>query len=364
MERTEDRRRFRLSFSFVARATLVVLVVFALMHGVWLTRDILFIGFLAVLYASFLSIFVEWLEPYMPRWAATVLVFFLLLGVLAGFFFLTWPSLQGQISTIRRDVPQTIESVSGWVEEQARAIGGDGEPTERFREQLNERLGTEAANIVAGALPLLNTVIGALTGLLLVVFTGLFLTVSPRLYLNGFLAMVPARGRPRLRSALEEAGGALRRWIGGMSLNMVVIFVLTTTGLWLLGVPAPLALGLIAGLLVFIPFVGPILSAIPAMALALTVSPLMVLWVALLYLGVQQLESNALTPIVMKRAVDLPPALMLLFQMAMSVLFGFIGLLVAVPLLAVARVLVERLYVERLDQEVDADGAGAAASAG
>lgn len=349
----DDRRRFRVSFAFMAKATLLVLVVFAMMNGLWLARDIVFIGFLAVLFASFLSIFVDRLEGRVPRWAATLLVFLAWLGVLVLFFLLMWPSLQSQIATIRRDVPEIIDAVSRWIQTQVRAMApGDGQaPSDEFARQINERMGAEAARIVSGALPLLNTVIGALAGLLIILFAGVFLTVSPRTYLNGFIELVPPRGRERTRGALLEAGTALRRWIGGMSVSMVVIFTLTTVGLWLLDVPAPLALGLVAGLLVFIPFIGPILSAIPAMALALTVSPVMVLWVALLYFGIQQIESNALTPMVMKRAVDLAPALILLFQMAMGVLFGFIGLLVAVPLLAATKVLVQRLYIDVLDED-------------
>lgn len=348
-----ERRRFRVSFAFLGKATLLVLVVYAIVNGLWLARDIVFIGFLAALFASFLSIFVDRLERYLPRWAATLVVFLAWLAVLAGFFLLAWPSLQTQIATIRRDVPEIIDDVSGWVQAQIRAMApGDGvQPSDDFARQINQRMGMEAARIIGGALPLLNTVIGALAGVLIVLVAGVFLTVSPRTYLDGFIALVPPRGRERTRSALLETGTALRRWIGGMSVSMVVIFVLTTTGLWILGIPAFLALGVIAGLLVFIPFIGPILSAIPAMALALTVAPIMVLWVALLYLGIQQIESNALTPLVMKRAVDLPPALILLFQMAMGVLFGFIGLLVAVPLLAATKVLVQRLYVEQLDED-------------
>lgn len=350
-------RKAWFSFSFLAKATLLVVAVYALLSAVWLVRDIVFIGFLAVLFAAFLSIFVERLEPHLPRWAATLVVFLGLLAVLAGFFFLTGPALQGQIAVVRQEVPRVLGDLTGWAQERLRSVAGEGAPSADFRQQLNQRLGTEAAKLVAGALPLLNTVLGALTGVLLVVFAGLFLAVQPATYVDGFLALVPAEARDRLRSALAEAGATLRRWIAGMSVSMAVIFVLITAGLWILGVPAFLALGLIAGLLVFIPFVGPILSAVPAVALGLTLSPMMGVWVALLYFGVQQVESNALTPLVMKRAVSLPPALMLLFQMAMSVLFGFIGLLVAVPLLAVIRVLVVRLYVKRLE-----DGAGAASA--
>lgn len=351
MSTSADRRQFRFSFSFVARAVLVILAVWALTNAVWIARDIVFIGFLSILFALFLSIFVEMLEPFMPRVLATVLVFVAVLGVVVGFFFLTWPSLEGQIATVRQDVPRIVQDVSQWIQGQVQVLAGTEAEEADLRQQLNERMTDEMADIVAGALPLLNTAVGALSGLLVVVFAGVFLTVSPRTYLNGLLALVPPRGRGRLKAALEESAGALRRWIGGMSVGMVIIFAFTTTGLWLLGVPAYLALGVIAAVLVFIPFVGPILSAIPAVALGFTVSPTMALWVALLYLVIQLLESNALTPLVMKRAVDLPPALTILFQMAMAVLFGFIGLLVAVPLLAAARILVERLYVDQLEAE-------------
>jgi predicted PurR-regulated permease PerM len=141
-----------------------------------------------------------------------------------------------------------------------------------------------------------------------------------------------------------------------MSMSMVVIFGASTLGLTLLGVPAPVALGLIAGILVFIPFIGPILSAIPAMTLAFTVSPILAVWVALLYTGIQLLESNFLTPLVMREAVDLEPAVTILFQIAMGVLFGFLGLFLAVPLLAASQVLVRRLYVEPLEDRTVESG--------
>lgn len=346
-----ERRQFRFSFSFIARATLLVVFVYALLSAAWLARDILFIGFLGILFAAFLSIFIEWLEPYMPRWTATVLVFFTFLLVVGLFFWISWPALQTQIGTLRREVPGVVDNVADWVEAQMAAIAGERRAGDPLRQQLNERLSTEAVNVVAGALPLLNTLLGAITGSVLVLFTGIFLAMNPRMYLEGFLTLVPRRSRDELRTALEDAGGKLRRWIGAMTLLMIFIFALTTPALWLLGVPAFLALGILAGLLNFVPFVGPILSAIPAMALALTVSPLTALWVALLYVAIQQVESNALVPVLMNKAVDLPPALMLLFQMIMAVLFGFIGLVVAVPMLAVAKVLVQRIYVERLERE-------------
>jgi predicted PurR-regulated permease PerM len=341
--------RGRLGYGFVAKATMVALGVWALAFSLWLARDLLFIAFLAVLLAIFLSLFVDPLERVMPRPLAAVFTM-LLMGVLAAaFFFLSWPSLQAQLGVIQAEVPRAVQEIVGWVEGQVRAVSGEMRPTEEFREQVQARLNVEAVRIVAGALPLLNTLLGALVGAVLVVFAGFFLVMDPRGYLEGVLRLVPPPSRDRLRDALLDVGISLRRWMAGMSVAMLMIFATTTIGLWLLGVPAPLALGLIAGILNFIPFVGPILSAIPAIALALTVSTTMVIWVSVLYLVIQQVESNALIPVVMRRAVRLRPALTLLFQMVMAVMFGFLGLVVAVPLLAAIRVLVHRLYIDRLE---------------
>jgi predicted PurR-regulated permease PerM len=348
---SRDRAR-GLTYGFVAKATLVALGVWALAFALWLARDLLFIGFLAILFAIFLSLFIDPLSRYMSRAVAATLTMAALALVVGGFLYLYWPSLQAQIGTIQAAVPRMVQDIAGWVERQLRAVMGEMRPTEGFREEIQARLGEEAARIVAGALPLLNTLLGAVVGTALIVFTGFFLALDPPGYVDGVLRLVPHRSRDRLREALLEAGQGLKRWMAGMSVAMLMIFVTTTLGLWLLGVPAPLALGLIAGILNFIPFVGPILSAVPAVAMALTVSGRMALWVLLLYIIIQQVESNALIPVVMRRAVRLRPALTILFQMAMAVLFGFLGLVVAVPLLAATRVLVRRLYMDRLEPDV------------
>jgi predicted PurR-regulated permease PerM len=342
-----ERRRY--TYGFVAKATMVLLGVWALAFALWLARDLLFIGFLSILLAIFLSLFVDPLSRHMSRPLAAAFTMVFLGAIIGTFFILAWPVLQAQIGTIRAEMPRLVQDIAGWIDRQLKAVAGDMRPTDGFREQIELRVGDEAARILAGALPLLNTLLGAVVGTALVVFTGFFLVLDPRGYVDGVLKLVPVSGRPRLHDALLEVGHNLKRWLAGMSVAMVMIFVTTTVALWLMGVPAPLALGLIAGVLNFIPFVGPILSAIPAIALALTVSPTMALWVTLLYIVIQQIESYALIPIVMKRAVRLKPAATLLFQMVMAVLFGFLGLVVAVPLLAAIRVLVRRLYMDRLE---------------
>jgi predicted PurR-regulated permease PerM len=354
----------RVTYGFVAKATLVVIGIWALSQALWMARDVVFIAFAAVLLAMLFSLGVDRLEEVMPRGLAAATVVVAFLALLFGVGYLGWPALEGQVSIIREEVPRMLGSGIEWVRTQYEAVmpaAAGQAPPEAAPETVPGRwpgqgIGSELAGLASGALPLLNTAVGTLTGIVVVIFAGVFLVIDPQTYVDGALRLAPQGVRERLRTALHETGSTLKRWIAGMSMSMVVIFGASTLGLTLLGVPAPVALGLIAGILVFIPFIGPILSAIPAMTLAFTVSPILAVWVALLYTGIQLLESNFLTPLVMREAVDLEPAVTILFQIAMGVLFGFLGLFLAVPLLAASQVLVRRLYVEPLEDRTVESG--------
>lgn len=340
-----------LTIGFVAKATLVVIGLWTLAHLLWLGRELLFVAFFAALVALFLSIFVDRLEAIgFPRSFAAVLVMAAFVAGLTGLFIVSWPTLREQFLVIRRELPEALADAERWIRAQYMVVTGEvGRPRPELAAQLQDRLGREAVDIVAGALPLLNTIVGAAFGLFVVVFAGLYLAIEARLYVSGLTRLFPPRARPRIERALREAGSDLRRWILGTAVNMVVVGVATTAGLVLLGIPAAFALGLIAGLLEFIPIYGPILSAFPAVAVALLLSPSDAVWVVVLYIAIQQLEANLLTPLVMKGAVRLPPALTLLFGALMAVLFGFLGLLLAVPILAGTLALVRRLYVDELE---------------
>jgi predicted PurR-regulated permease PerM len=139
---------------------------------------------------------------------------------------------------------------------------------------------------------------------------------------------------------------ALRGWLLGQGFAMVFTGTLITLGLTLLGVPLAGVLGAIAAVLNFVPYLGPLIAAVPAMLLAMTQQPTLALWVALLFLAVQSVEGNVLTPMVQARTADLPPVLLLLTQVLMGALFGLLGVALAAPLAAVGQVLVRRAYVE------------------
>ena len=163
----------------------------------------------------------------------------------------------------------------------------------------------------------------------------LYLAFAPALYRNGILHLVPTKYKKRVASGLRCSAHAIEVWMLARLGSMVLVGILTFLGLWFLGMPAAVALALIAALLSFIPNLGPFLSMVPAALIAFTVSPIMVLYVVALYLGVQFIESYFLTPIMQQEFVSLPPALLLGGQLLLAVWFGIYGLLLAAPLLAV-----------------------------
>lgn len=346
----------RLSVGFVTRAALAAIAVWALALLLWAARDLLFVAFFAILVASFLSIFVAPLQNRlgMARGLAAVIVIVGLIAVGVGVFTLAWPALQDQINLVQRRLPEATAEVTAWVQERYRALSGEiGQANAEFREQLRMRINREVAEIVGGAVPLLNTVLGAVAALFIILFAGIYLAVEPRLYADGLTRLVPPHSRARVERALGDAGHALRQWMMGTLISMLVIGTVTTIGLWLLGVPAPFALGVIAGLLEFVPYFGPIVSALPAIGLALLVSPVKALWVVLFYTGLQQVEGNVIYPLIMKGVVELPPALTILVQSLMAVMFGFLGLLLAVPILAAGKVLTDRLYIKPMEETAE-----------
>ena len=233
--------------------------------------------------------------------------------------------------------------------QQAEEAGGSVAETGSAGGQLSQMSGSLSGQLGAISSYLfsfLSSTLAVLTGLFLILVLSIYIGANPGLYKRGILHLIPRESRPRASQVLSAVGMTLQRWLGAQLIAMAVIGVVTTIGLWALGVKGALALGLIAGLLEFIPMVGPLLSAVPAVAMGFLDSPQKALFVALLYTGIQLMENHILIPIVMKEGVDLPPVLTILGIAVMSIVFGFLGMLVAVPILAAVLVAVKLLYVE------------------
>ena len=183
-----------------------------------------------------------------------------------------------------------------------------------------------------------------------VLISTIFAVARPAPLVNGFVVLFPAGRRERVREILEKMYKNVQRWFLGQLASMTIIGLLFTIALFFIGVPFALLLGILSGLLAFIPFVGPAISVIPPILLALAQEPISALWVLLAYAGVQFVEGNIVQPVVMSRAVSLHPVIIVFALLIMGTLFGFIGVLLAIPLVAALHVLVHELWVKRMNQ--------------
>jgi predicted PurR-regulated permease PerM len=217
---------------------------------------------------------------------------------------------------------------------------GLGDQLRRLADGLRESSGS-LANLAQALLSAGN----AVAELMVVLVGGIFLATQPRFYKSGAIKLIPKGQRALVSEAMDESEAALRLWLKGQLIAMIAVGTVTGTAMWLLGLPSALVLGLIAGILEFVPFIGPIIAAVPAILLGLAISPDLALWVLLVYFVVQQLEGYVLTPLVQQYAVDLPSAVLLFSLVGMGMIFGALGVLLAAPLTVVAYVLVKRLYV-------------------
>lgn len=352
MDRSEapssDRSRFIVRLLIAAAVVLLLLLA-------WRWMTILLLVFGSILIAVMLRGIADPIRDRTPlgdglSLAAAVLV---VVGVLAGAGFLVGAQVSNQISALSAALPGGWQSLRQEIlqlpfgERLVAAVQGGG--MQGAMSQVGSVVGRLGGAISATA--------GALADLLVVVFGGIYLAIKPRTYREGLLRLIPGRAREPVREALQGSGRALKLWLLGTLATMVSVGVLTGLGTWAIGLPAPIALGLIAGIAEFVPLIGPILSAVPALLLAATIGPEMILWTLLLYVGIQQLESNVLLPIIERKAVSLPPILTLYAVLALGALFGILGVLFATPLAVVAFVFVKRLYLEEtLGEEVQLPG--------
>lgn len=223
---------------------------------------------------------------------------------------------------------------------------GDLDWVRRLADRLRGYFSGEAGRLAGLAAGVATSTLGAFGSLLVVAVVALYLAASPRPYVRGTVRLLPHGWRPRGSLVMTGVAHALRWWFVGQAVDMAVIGVLTFVGLTLLGVKLAVVLAIVAGLFNFVPYVGAIAGAVPAVLVAFGGGPQQALYVAGLFVAVQALEGNVIAPFIQRRTVDLPPVLTLLSQTVLGTLLGPLGLILATPLTAAGMVAVERIYVE------------------
>lgn len=308
----------------------------------WYAADVLLLAFAGILLAIFLRSLSDWVSESTPLsggWSLGVVVVGLISILTIGIWLLA-PGVADQIDELQKKLPQSVRQLERHVESYEW-----GRKALAQVPNANE-LVPDKADVLARVTGVFSTTFGAIANFFIIIFIGLYVAAEPRLYSDGLIRLVPLNRRQRAREVLDEVGSTLRWWLIGKVASMIVVGVSTVVGLWLLDIPLALTLGLLAALLTFIPNVGPILSVVPAMLLALMQSPMQALYVALLYLGIQTVESYFLTPLMQKRTVSLPPALTIFTQVLFGVMVGSLGFVLATPLTAAAIVMVKMLYIQ------------------
>ncbi|MDZ4319303.1 MAG: AI-2E family transporter [Phenylobacterium sp.] len=346
MQKTPDSG---LSRSFMRRV-LFVLGLLLLIVLVVQAHRLLLLAFGAVVVAVLLRTLADPLgrRTPLPGRAAVMVAVVVVLAVLALSSWLFGREVADQTVILSESLPQAWERV------QARL--GNSALGARFLDELT-RLGGETSQVFAMAPRIAASGAAAVTNLLLIVVAGIMLAMNPATYRDGLVMLWPSPLRAQMRDALDATGRALKLWLLGQFVSMTVIGLLTGLGLWLVGVPSPLALGLFAGLAQFVPVVGPLVSAVPGLILSASEGAQVFLWTLAVYVGVQQIESNLITPFVQKRMVQIPMALTLFAVVGFGMFFGPLGVLFATPLAVALFVLVKILYVrDVLGDDVDLAG--------
>jgi predicted PurR-regulated permease PerM len=319
----------------------VILLIFAA------TLLAIFLRGLAGIIGRFLNISEGWL---------VLVVSACLIAILAGAIALLAPDVAEQIRHLRVELPKSAQGVANYISQ----YGWGRTLLEQLPSVDDVRQNIDASSLLSGVGGIFSSTVGALGNFFIVILLAIYLATEPGFYIRGLIKLFPKTHRHRATQVTNAIGETLRWWLIGKVGSMIFIGLLTWIGLSIIGVPLALTLGLIAGLLSFIPNFGPIISALPALMLAFIASPITAVYVLGLYVGVQLIESNVVTPLIERETVELPPALTIVFQLALAVLVGGLGLVLATPLLAVIMVLVQMVYIQDVlgDKDVEVQEKG------
>lgn len=287
-----------------------------------------------------------------PRTVSVALIFLTGVATLGAGGYLLFPVLAEQAAQLASALPGALSQLV----ERSRSLaqgfglnigGGEGEISP-------STLASAGRRVLGGALGVVGGLAAFFAALIVLVFVPLYLAAMPAPVVGWVVRLFPLERRQGTRELLSEARTSLLGWLGGQLVSMTVIGALSTAALYLIGVPGAFFLGLFTGLVCFVPLVGPVVSAVPPLVLAFAGNPIDTLWVLLAYVAIQQVESNLLTPLVMRQAASLHPAIVIAAVTVAGTAFGILGALLAVPAMVVAGVLIDGLWFERLEKEDEA----------
>ena len=314
---------------------LIVLAILLVPVLIWALFDLILITRGAILIAVLLRLgaepFSHWLR--LPQGVALILSGLIIIAVVGETGYLFGTRIAGEMQDVLQRAGAAQKTIAATLHdsEWGRLVLSHVQTANLSVTEVVTRVFRISASFIAAAVVTL--------------VVGIYLAAQHSLYREGFILLFPREWRPRAIEAFDDVANALRLWLLGQLIQMLLIGVLSTLAVWLIGLPSPLALGLIAGTTEFIPYVGPIIAAIPAILVAATKSLDAVIWTVLAYVLIHQTEGNLVVPLIQRHMVFIPPAVILLGMAAITYLFGTVAIVFAAPIAVVLFVLVKKLYV-------------------
>jgi predicted PurR-regulated permease PerM len=331
---TQERSTKARSKSFFGSGS-VSFVILALFAFLYLFFEVFVLAFSAVLVAVLLTLLAR---PFKKRlnlqhWAALTLAGLLLVCVIgaAGYLFGTRLAFDIQNVFARMEAAQQdIRTELG-----SSPLGS----------LILSHMGSNVIPVTQIVTSIFSISTSVIAGVVVSVITGIYFAAHPSMYLNGFLTLFPPDRRPEAEETSKAVGNALCLWLEGQFLSMILVGLLSAAATWTIGLPSFMALGLIAALTEFIPYVGPVIAAVPAVLVAATQGTDQILWTLAAYLAIHTLEGNFIAPLIQRQMVYIPPAVMILGIAAIGFIFGPVAVIFAAPMTVVLFVLVKKLYV-------------------
>lgn len=316
------------------------------LYILWEIQGVILLGFAAVVFATVINRLVQPLERLkLPRGVAVMLALFTILIVVAGLLSLAAPPVVQQFQDLIQQIPVIADQVTNWTGWLQGRLPSEVAAYIRNLDSTAQDLQMWIERLFGNFFSIFFSTLGVMINALLFTFVTIMLLLNPQPYRRGFILLFPSFYRDRVDQILDQCESTLTGWATGVLFNMTVIGILSATGLWILGVPLPLANAILAAILALIPNLGPVLSVIPPALLGVLGAPWRGLAVIILYIVIQQIESNILTPLVMQRQVSILPAMTLLSLAAFGLLFGVLGLFLALPIVVVAQVWITEVLV-------------------
>lgn len=333
-----------------ARRVLAGAVIIAVLLALWEINQVLVLAFGGVVVAVILRTLSTPVQHYL-RASDHLALLITTIGLLAlaiAFFAIFGAMAVDQFTALLNEIPGAVASGRKWLQSFTEG---------RWFLALLGNTDAPSGETLLQAIPLAGGVLGGMGEALLVVLIGIYLAADPQAYMRGIVRLFPPHRRVRMGHILNAVAAALQKWLTGMAVDMLFVGTVTGLFLWIVGVPLPFALGVLTGVSVFVPYIGPAIATIPGLLLALSISPRLALFAALVYAGAFFIEGNVTQPLLQRWAVSLSPVVNLLAIVAFGIIFGVWGAVLATPMAVAISVLIRMAYIEDVLESRPENGA-------